>query len=187
MGAVETRTGTASASGNVAEGYAAVFGQTETIGNHFRERIAPGAFKQKNWFRKDVLALWNHNYDLVVGRFSAGTLKIEERPRGLWFRVELDERSPAGMTAIAALDRGEVFGCSFGFIVLAESWYDDDENKLPERVIEDVALIEISLCPVPAYEGTTVSLVRSANDNGQAAARRIRQKAEAAMRLRGIR
>lgn len=183
---IETRAGTATVSGNIAEGYAAVFGQKEQIGSYFRESIAKGAFKKKNYFRGDVLALWNHNHDSVLGRLSATTLSLEERPRGLWFRIELDERSPAGMTALSALDRGEVFGCSFGFSVLAESWSDPNDDALPERVIEDVLLYEISLCPIPAYPGTSVSLVRGANDNARSAARRIRQRAEAAMRLRGI-
>lgn len=185
MRGIETRSGTATLAGNVAEGYAAIFGQKEKIGRDFYESIAPGAFRKKNYFRNDVLALWNHTWDSVLGRLSAGTLQLDERQHGLWFRLELDERSPAGMTALSALDRGEVFGCSFGFSVLAESWTDPDEG-LPERSITDVLLYEVSLCPLPAYPGTTVSLVRAANDNGQAAARRIRRKAEAAMRLRGI-
>ncbi|KRE04724.1 hypothetical protein ASE61_07340 [Bosea sp. Root670] len=156
------------------------------MGEYFVESVAKGAFNKKNYYRNDVLALWNHNYDSVLGRLSAGTLQLEERQHGLWFRLQLDERSPAGMTAISALDRGEVFGCSFGFRVLAESWR-DPENGPPERVITDVMLIELSLCPVPAYPGTTVSLVRGKQDDGQAAVRRIRQKIEAAHRLRGIR
>ncbi len=186
MQGIETRSGTASFSGNIAEGYAAVFGQKEKIGRDFYESIAPGAFKKKNYFRGDVLALWNHTWDSVLGRLSAGTLQLEERRRGLWFRLELDERSPAGMTALSALDRGEVFGCSFGFSVLAESWTDPDEG-LPERSITDVLLYEVSLCPLPAYPGTTASLVRSANDNATNAARRLRRKMEADLRLRGIR
>lgn len=186
MLAIETRDGAATFSGNVAEGYAAVFGQREKIGEYFFESIAPGAFKTKNYFRNDVLALWNHTWDAPLGRLSAGTLQLEERQHGLWFRLELDERSPAGMTALSALDRGEVFGCSFGFSVLAESWT-DPEDSLPERRIDDVLLYEISLTPLPAYAATSVSLVRSANDNAANAARRLRQKVEAAHRLRGIR
>jgi HK97 family phage prohead protease len=182
---VETRAGSATFSGNVAEGYAVVFGQKEAMGEYYIESVAKGAFKPKNYYRSDVLALWNHKWESVLGRLSAGTLQLEERQHGLWFRLQLDERSPAGMTALSALDRGEVFGCSFGFKVLAESWT-DPENSLPERVITDVLLYEISLCPMPAYEGTTVSLVRNANDNAQSAVRRIRQKVEAAHRLRGI-
>ncbi len=186
MQSIETRTGSATVSGNVAEGYAVVFGQKEPMGEHYIESIAKGAFKKKNYYRDDVLALWNHNYDSVLGRLSAGTLQLEERRHGLWFRLQLDDRSPAGMTAISALDRGEVFGCSFGFRVLAESWA-DPEDSLPERVITDVLLVEVSLTPLPFYPGTTVSLVRSANDNATNAARRLRRKVEADLRLRGIR
>lgn len=183
---IETRSGSATVSGNVAEGYAVVFGQKEPMGEYYIESIAKGAFKKKNYYRDDVLALWNHNYDSVLGRLSAGTLQLEERQHGLWFRLELDDRSPAGATAISALDRGEVFGCSFGFRVLAESWT-DPEDGLPERTITGVLLVEVSLCPLPFYPGTTVSLVRGANVNGANAARRIRQKMEADLRLRGIR
>lgn len=182
---IETRAGTATGNSNVAEGYAVVFGQKEPMGEYYIESIAKGAFKAKNYFRGDVLALWNHNYNSVLGRLSAGTLQLEERQHGLWFSLELDERSPAGATAISALDRGDVLGCSFGFRALAESWT-DPEDGLPERVITDVMLIEASLCPLPAYPGTTATLVRGKHDNFANAARRIRQKAEADLRLRGI-
>lgn len=186
MRAIETRNGSATVSGNVAEGYAVVFGQKEPMGEYYIESIAKGAFKPKNYFRGDVLALWNHNYDSILGRLSAGTLQLEERQHGLWYRLDLDEHSPAGATAISALGRGDVLGCSFGFRALAESWT-DPEDGLPERVITDTMLIEVSLCPLPAYPGTTAALVRGANDNATNAARRIRQKAEADLRLRGIR
>lgn len=182
---IETRAGTATVSSNVAEGYAVVFGQKEPMGEYYIESIAKGAFKKKNYFRNDVLALWNHNHDSVLGRLSAGTLQLEERQHGLWFRLDLDERSPAGATAISALGRGDVFGCSFGFRTLAESWT-DPEDGLPERVITDIMLIEVSLCPVPAYPQTTAALVRSGQDNATNAARRLRRKMEADLRLRGM-
>ena len=173
--------------GNVAEGYACLFNTKQLIGNAFYEQIAPGAFDKKNWYRDDVHCLLNHNWDRVLGRVSAGTLEVEQRPKGLWFRVEIDPRSPDGAAALSSIERGDIQGCSFGFNVLAETWHDTGED-LPTRTINSILLYEVSPCPLPAYPQTSVALTRG-QQNRVAASRRIaesRRRALAAMRMRGI-
>src|SRR6267143_4729858 len=60
------------------EGYAATFGTVANIGS-FSERIQKGAFTRTLLdARTDVVCLFNHRDDLLLGRKSAGTLSLEQ-------------------------------------------------------------------------------------------------------------
>jgi phage head maturation protease len=47
-------------------------------------------------------------------------------------------------------------GCSFGFLVLAESCQETDD--LPVRTLTDIDLVEITLTAFSAYDDTSVAL-----------------------------
>lgn len=153
---LETRSGSlATPRGTTVEGYAAVFNSPTQIGDFFIEKIAPGAFT--NSIRgSDVAALLGHDDNRILGRQSNGTLKLNEDARGLHFTLELDPDSPEGQTAIAAIRRRDIVGCSFGFQVLAESWEEGD--RLPIRTLEEIRLFEISAVAFPAYNDTSVAV-----------------------------
>ena len=135
-------------------GYAAVFDVWADIGGWFREKIAPGAFK--NSLKKDdVRALMNHDSNFVLGRNKAGTLRLAEDKKGL--AVEID---PAPTTwandLMISMKRGDVSQMSFGFTV---NKADDDYNE-DTRILRDVNLFDVSIVTFPAYP-TTSAEVRS--------------------------
>jgi hypothetical protein len=170
-------------------GFAVVYNSVTDIGGLFREKIAPGAFDKSLRERPDVLALWNHSADRPLGRTSAGTLDLRSDRIGLWFGLNPDDTTPDGLTAIGTVRRQDVRGMSFGFTVMRETWDDGDDTQLPLRTVEEAILWEVTLTPLPAYTETSASLSR-ASDNAAAAKRRISdaaRRAEASMRLRGIR
>lgn len=174
-----------------AYGYAALFDVWTTVGNYFAERIKPGAFRKTLVENPDVLCLWNHNADLLLGRTSSGSLHLAEDSKGLFFELEIDPRSSAGSLALSALDRGDVRGMSFGFTVPRQSWSEDDID-LPQRTIEEIALHEVTVCPNPQYRATSASLRRSAPQhpgaNPENAMRRISaRRALMEQKIRGIR
>src|SRR5690606_5179958 len=74
------------------EGYAAVFdAPSEDLGG-FVEYVRRGAFARSlKSNHADPLALVHHMPHLVLGRRSAGTLKLEEDDRGLRFEIELPD------------------------------------------------------------------------------------------------
>lgn len=151
---LQTRDGT----GNepvVISGYAAVFNSKTSIGDFFEEVIAPGAFARTISENGDIRALFNHNWDHVLGRTRNGTLKVEEDTRGLKFKVELPNTSLARDLA-ESMKRGDINQCSFGFWATGEAW--DYSVEPAVRTLNEVELYEISVVSIPAYEDTEVSL-----------------------------
>lgn len=138
----------------ILRGYAAVFEKLSVPLYGFREKIRKGAFA-KSIERNDIKALWNHNSDYPLGSTKAGTLKLEEDDRGLWFELELPDNS-WGRDAAVAVRRKDVDGVSFGFEVEKEEW-DNSNPKNVIRTLVEVNLIEISPTPFPAYPATSVS------------------------------
>ncbi|MED2985474.1 HK97 family phage prohead protease [Bacillus thuringiensis] len=139
-------------------GYAAVFNSKTTICGGFDEVIEPGAFARSLSENGDIRALFNHNWDNVLGRTKSGTLRLEEDEKGLKFEIELPNTS-VGRDLAESMSRGDINQCSFGFWITEENW---DYNVEPAlRTIKEVELYEISVVSIPAYDDTEVSLVRS--------------------------
>ncbi|MEC0282320.1 HK97 family phage prohead protease [Terribacillus saccharophilus] len=142
----------------VIEGYAAVFNSPTMIGDYFEEVIMPGAFAKAITSNNDVRALFNHDWNHVLGRTKSGTLRLYEDERGLKFEVDLPNSSFAKDFA-ESLDRGDIDQCSFGFYPTGEEW--DYAAEPAKRKLHDLELFEVSVVSIPAYEDTEVSLVRS--------------------------
>lgn len=136
-------------------GHAAVFDKETNIGGWFREKIAPGAFRNAIG-RDDVRALFNHDPNFVLGRTSAGTLKLKEDKVGLLSEINPPD-TQTGRDVRTLIERGDVNQMSFGFIVKAEEWIDGEEGELDLRVIKDVELWDVSPVTFPAYAQTDIS------------------------------
>lgn len=140
-------------------GYAAVFNSRTSIGDYFDEVIKPGAFKGSiSEDESDIRALFNHDWDKVLGRTKSETLSLSEDDKGLKFELELPNTTYARDLA-ESMERGDIDQCSFGFFVTGEEWDYNSEPAL--RTITDVDLYEISVVSIPAYDDTEASLVRS--------------------------
>jgi uncharacterized protein len=74
----------------IIEGEAAVFNTETQIGGWFREKIRQGAFTRVLSESPDVIAAYNHNWDVVLGRTSAGTLALRETPSGLHYETKIN-------------------------------------------------------------------------------------------------
>lgn len=139
-------------------GYGAVFNTPADIGGMFTEIIAPGAFAKALSSQSDVRALFNHNWDYVLGRTRSGTLTLEEDAKGLRFTVTPPATQWADDLRSSML-RGDITQCSFGFNVTKEDWNYDTVPAT--RTIQEVQLYEISVVSLPAYEETEAAVVRT--------------------------
>ncbi|TIT28018.1 MAG: HK97 family phage prohead protease [Mesorhizobium sp.] len=134
-----------------------------------------------------VVACWAHDTSRPLARVSNGSLQIKTDNIGLWYALTPNPESPMGQEAIASVESGLVDQVSISFYSEAEEW--DDTGDLPQRLVTQAGLVELSLVIFGAYgKATTAALTRSdtAMGNAAAAMRRVREKAEAAHRLRGI-
>jgi HK97 family phage prohead protease len=135
-------------------GYAAVFGDVADIGGYFREVIARGAFTE-TLKTADVLAYYDHDRGRVLGRTSAGTLRLREDAKGLAVEIDLPSTSD-GKDVATLIERGDITGMSFGFSVMRQEW--DETTNPPVRTIHEVELREVSVVSEPAYDGTSIAL-----------------------------
>jgi HK97 family phage prohead protease len=123
------------------------------------ERIAKGAFNAALRRPDDVRALFNHNPDAILGRTTAGTLKLWADNTGLGYRVTLPDNE-LGRSVAAAVGRGDISGASFSFTPLKHEWTTEGARRI--RWVQDLQLYDISVVTYPAYVGTSASVQRSA-------------------------
>jgi len=135
-------------------GYFAVFNSNYEIGQDMSESIAPGAFLGS--LNGDIRALTNHDTTLVLGRTTAGTLKLKEDEVGLWGDVIINPKDSDAMNTYQRVLRGDVNQCSFGFRILKEE-IDLHEDGSVHWTLKEIELHEVSVCTFPAYEATSVS------------------------------
>lgn len=176
--------------GKVAKGYAALFNSETDIGGYFREVIAPGAFADtlKN---ADVRALIDHDSGRVIGRSSAGTLRLTEDETGLAVEIDLPDTSD-GRDLAVLLERGDITGMSFGFRTTKEQW--DETSDPPTRTVLAAELFEVSAVAFPAYEDTEIALrsleeakrERAKHNAKRAEARIAERKAKMEQQFRGL-
>jgi len=148
----------AEVSGNTLAGRAAVFGQMAEIRGGW-EAIHPKAFDTVLTRGDDVVALRDHNPELLLGRTSSGTLRLSTDSDGLAFEVDLPETSYAADVR-ELVGRGDLAGASFGFLPGK-----DEIGRAPDgrqlRTHTDIRrLLDVSVVAMPAYEGTSVTLRR---------------------------
>lgn len=136
-------------------GHAAVFNElSEPLGG-FRERISPGAFARAIREGQDVRGLFNHDSNLILGRTSAGTMKISEDDKGLAYEITPPDSDQA-RALVESIRRGDVTGNSFSFMTMTDKW--ETINGETIRTLIDVDLFDVGPVVWPAYPQTDVAL-----------------------------
>ena len=139
----------------VIRGYAIVYNRLSEVLGMFREQIAPEAMTRTLTEAVDLRALVDHDAKAVLGRLSAGTLRVATDAHGL--RVEIDPpNTTAGHDIVESIRRGDVSGMSFAFRTLQDAW--DETTTPPIRTVTDMLVREVSVVTFPAYPATEVAL-----------------------------
>lgn len=132
------------------EGYAIVFNSpSENMG--FIETVSPNALDDVDL--SNVFVLYNHDFNNVLGK-TGKNLSLNVDKKGLSFSLEL---LPSDEHIFELVQDGIINKMSFGFIVQDEDWQDSTHRTINKLK----TLQEISLVPVPAYEGTDITVKRS--------------------------
>ena len=115
------------------------------------ERIATGAFDRAA-AEDDVRGLFNHDSDHLLGRTTAGTMRLSIDAKGLRYEIDAPD-TQAGRDVVTSIDRGDLSGSSFSFHVTDERWTEEDDLEV--RTILDVELFDVGPVTFPAYTNTT--------------------------------
>ena len=151
----------------VITGYAAVYNNFSLPlregGASFREVIRPGAFDKvlrRARGKQDVVALLNHDSNLILGRTSSGTLELSSDEKGLKYTVTPPDTA-VGRDTLELVRRRDLRGSSFAFAVDAkgENWSSDDRGAI--REIRDVSMLaDVSVVLTPAYPASSVAVAQ---------------------------
>lgn len=187
---LEIRELTAGADDRTVRGYAAIFDVATDVCGCWIETIAPGAFTA-TLRSADVLALYSHRTDRVLGRTSSGTLRLTEDSKGLAVEIDLPDTTD-GRDLAVLIERGDVKGMSFGFITRKQQW--DETVEPPKRTVQEVELIEVTITAFPQYPETEIGLrsleqfrdERRQHDRAGGGARIAARRARQAQIERGI-
>ncbi|MCL2053522.1 MAG: HK97 family phage prohead protease [Oscillospiraceae bacterium] len=142
-------------------GTPAVCSQRIKVGNYFEEIIMPGAFIGCDF--SDVPLFVNHDtrgIPLARSRRnnSNSSLLLTADEKGISMRTILDvPGNPQAAALYSAVERGDISGMSFAFLIRDEVWKNLD-SELPLREIHSIAKVfEVSAVNHPAYDATEIS------------------------------
>lgn len=162
-------------------GHPIVYNSQTDIGGMFREVVMPGALDGADL--KDVPLLVNHNDSMIPvarSRRNNGnsTMRLIPDANGLGFEASLDiTRNATASELYSAVERGDIDGMSFAFLIDKEHWEGLDTDY-PTRFIDKFSLIrEISAVTFPAYDATDINArSKDALDSARAALESERQQ-----------
>ena len=116
-------------------------------GGEFHESFKPGSINTK----RNVMALFNHNDDALLGTSGSGTLKLYDDGKELRYEIELPHTT-VGNDTLELAKRGDLTGASIGFVPQK-----DNVEIIDGQIFRDISaadLHEISLVTKPAHETT---------------------------------
>ena len=146
--------------GHFLTGQPIVYNERTNLG-WYDEIIDDGALSETDL--RDVRFLVNHNTDMIPlarsrNNNANSTMQMAVMEgRGMSIRVDLDTENNADARSLySAVERGDITGMSFMFLVDEDSWEEIDTDH-PTRHIRSISrVLEVSAVTFPAYEATSI-------------------------------
>ncbi|HUU33002.1 MAG TPA: HK97 family phage prohead protease [Vicinamibacterales bacterium] len=121
------------------------------------ERIMPGSFTRAI-AEDDVRGLFNHMSSAVLGRTRAKTMSLKDEAKGLAYKIWPPD-TQWGRDTVTSIQRGDVTGSSFAFLVTDEVWRKETPPGTKKtkniREILGVELFDVGPVTYPAYPTTS--------------------------------
>jgi HK97 family phage prohead protease len=171
--------------GNRISGTAARYNVRTNLGK-FHEQISQRAFDRILRTSPDVVCLFNHDPNFVLGRTTNGTLNLRADDAGLHYTCNLPNTSTA-RDLRESIKRGDINGCSFAFTLGEgdDSWSEEEDENRSRIVVRTIrnfsSLLDVSCVTYPAYSGTAVGADRSLVGPAE-----VRSRAERVARVHAI-
>lgn len=147
------------------EGYALTFNnESKDLGGFFE--VIEDRSINENTDISDVVALFNHKDEYILGRNTSNTLEIKKDDKGFFYRVKLDMDISYHKDLYLSIKRGDVNKSSFAFYLpkdgSGERW-EKVGNKYIRYITQFSKIADVSPVTNPAYDNTT-SLIRLFED-----------------------
>jgi HK97 family phage prohead protease len=142
---------------DLVKGTAVKFGELSRNLGWFREKFDRDAFADV--MDSDVVALFNHNMDLILARTISKTLRIYTDDEGLKYEFEAPDTS-AGRDLVVNMKAGNVQHSSFSFQIQDDKWEEDEEDGEIRTVLKVKRLYDISPVVFPAYPQSTSEVAK---------------------------
>ena len=141
-----------------------VFNQRTNIGGYFEEEIAPEAVEES--VLRDVCFLVNHDFNGIPlarsrNNNANSNLRFTKSNFAVDMAADLDPKNPKAIELNSAVERGDIPGMSFAFIVDGEEWSNLDTDLPLRRITHISKIYEVSAVTWPQYEGTSIQTERS--------------------------
>ncbi len=138
-------------------GDAIVYNQRSEDFGGFVEVIKPEALKDTRM--GDVVGLFNHDSSIILGRSTAGTLKLIRNSDRLSYEIPYDAEDPDHLRVMRKIEKGEVSGSSFQFRFAREGYrYVEADDEVIERQVTNIReLFDVGPVTFPAYQQTSAS------------------------------
>jgi hypothetical protein len=153
-------------------GYASVFydGTPRTEYSPYKGvkvRIDRHAFDKSVANGDDVIGVYNHDKNQLLGRTSSGTMKIQTTDKGLLYKIRFDASDPTHQSVRAKIERKDIKGSSFQMSATegrVEKWSSEGDNDI--RTITGVKLKDCGPVNDPAFSeaGTAMFCLDSAEE-----------------------
>lgn len=170
--------------GKMLTGQPIVYDERTNLG-FYDEIIDNGALAKTDL--RDVRFLVNHNTDMIPlarsrNNNANSTMQMEViEGAGMSIRVNLDTENNAEASALySAVERGDITGMSFMFIVDEDRWEDLNTDHPTRHIISIERVMEVSAVTFPAYEATSIqarglsSALDSAKESLESAKAKVR-------------
>lgn len=162
-------------------GMGVVFGQRSDNLGGFYEYIDKDAFAEADM--SDVVGLFNHDGNYVLGRSSSGTMRFRVESDGIYYEIEGPFTPTIRDLVIAPMKRGDIKGSSFAFTIAedGDKWEYDKNNRVYTRTITKIdRLYDLSPVTTPAYPASTSQVSKRSLDtlNALVESRRLEENPE---------
>ena len=147
---IETRTEEREDGTPVVIGHASLYNTRSANLGGFYEVIKDGAFTSELIDKSDVRALINHDQNLILGRSTSGTLKLDADEKGLRYEFDVPQTS-YGKDLLISMKRGDITQSSFAFTVADDTWETDDDGNSIRTIKKIDRLYDVSPVTYPAY------------------------------------
>jgi HK97 family phage prohead protease len=141
--------------GTASPTYDGTSGTEYNLYDNVYERFLPGAFDRALSSNPDVVALFNHKAEIVLGR-TPNTLKLRSDSKGLHYEIAPDMENTQVRDVVRMIGRGDVRHSSFAFTPSKVKWRVEGDKEI--REIHEANLFDVSPVTHAAYSGSSTGL-----------------------------